>query len=284
VIFTVKGCDMLEYTEDYLSIKGVKIHYYRTGGEKPPFILLHGATDNGLVWTPLAELLSTKYDIIMPDAQGHGLSDRLDKNFSFRSHTNQIAELIKQLGLKKPIIMGHSMGANTTANVAVEYPFLPGAIILEDPPWASLTPPSPEDARESAKQHEDFVNFLIGLNKLPLEKIIEESKKRDPRWSDEERLLWAKAKQQFDPSLFSMTVINPQLYSEIVPRINCPTLLIIAEYGIVSKETAENVSKFWKSRYPYKWVQIKGTTHNIRRDNFPAYRDALFDFLKDLPD
>ena len=31
--------------------------------------------------------------------------------------------------------MGHSMGAGTTCNIAMEYPGLPGAIILEDPAW-----------------------------------------------------------------------------------------------------------------------------------------------------
>ncbi|MGD0100048.1 MAG: alpha/beta hydrolase, partial [Acidobacteriota bacterium] len=31
-------------------IDGIKIHYYRSGGKKPPIVLLHGATDDGLCW------------------------------------------------------------------------------------------------------------------------------------------------------------------------------------------------------------------------------------------
>lgn len=125
---------MLKYNEGNLKIDGINIHYYRTGGNKPPFILLHGATDNGLCWTPLAELLAVKYDVIMPDAQGHGLSDRLDPAFTFESHTHQVAGLARELGIKKPLIMGHSMGADTAVNIVIEYPSLPRAIVLEDPP------------------------------------------------------------------------------------------------------------------------------------------------------
>ena len=38
----------MNYTEGDVTVNGVNIHYYRTGGGKPPFVLLHGATDNGL--------------------------------------------------------------------------------------------------------------------------------------------------------------------------------------------------------------------------------------------
>lgn len=59
---------MLQYSEGDVNINGIKIHYYRTSGNKPPFILLHGATDNGLCWTPVAEYLAGQYDVIMVDA------------------------------------------------------------------------------------------------------------------------------------------------------------------------------------------------------------------------
>jgi hypothetical protein len=45
---------------------GVRIHYYRTGGEKPPLVLSHGATDSGRCWTRVARDLESDYDVIMP--------------------------------------------------------------------------------------------------------------------------------------------------------------------------------------------------------------------------
>lgn len=47
----------------------INMHYTRTGGNKPPLILLHGLTGNGACWTPVAKELENDYDIIMPDAR-----------------------------------------------------------------------------------------------------------------------------------------------------------------------------------------------------------------------
>ena len=65
---------MNSWTSDYVDIKGVKLHYTRTNGNKPPFLLLHGYSDNGLCWTRTAEALKKDYDVIMPDFRNHGLS------------------------------------------------------------------------------------------------------------------------------------------------------------------------------------------------------------------
>ena len=179
--------------------------------------------------------------------------------------------------------MGHSMGAGTAADVVIAYPSLPRVIILEDPPWGMTGLPKRKNMEELDETGANMMQMLIGLNKLSLDEIMATSRKTDPQWPEAERLPWAKAKQQCDTSLFKNMIINPRRYDELVADINCPTLLIIAENGIVTREVAANAARLWKSKQPFKWVQIKGTTHNIRRDNFPAFRDAVFTFLKSLP-
>jgi N-formylmaleamate deformylase len=267
---------MLQYKDGEFTAKGIKLHYYRTGGNKPPIILLHGATDNGLCWTPIAEELSQKHDVIMLDAQGHGLSDKLDANFTFNSHTEQVAELVKQLGLNKPIIMGHSMGAGTTTNVAVAYPDLPKAIVLEDPAWLQQdTMPPPNQA--------DIKAYMASLSKMTLEELMAEGRTANPTWPEAEIHPWAESKMQYDKRLFDFMAVNPGSYKVQVPKIKCPTLLIIAENGLVAKDTAEKASGLWKSPQPFKWVLIKKAGHSIRRENYADYKKALFDFLDSLP-
>jgi pimeloyl-ACP methyl ester carboxylesterase len=218
----------------------------------------------------------------MLDAQGHGLSDRLSPGTTFEVFPQQVTALAKELELKKPIVMGHSMGADTAANVATMFPNLPKAIILEDPPW-DMPETDPEKAKAEDKDFEMRTQWLVGLRKLKLEDIVAENRKIDPQWPEAERLPWARAKQQFDETLFKKMIVNPQAYDEIILKIRCPTLLIIAEHGIVSKKTAQNAAKLWKSKQSFKWVQIKAATHNIRRDNFPDYKNAVLSFLKTLP-
>ena len=271
---------MLKYTEGDFKVAKVNIHYYRIGGNKPPFILLHGATDNGLCWTRTAEMLSRDYDVIMPDAQGHGLSDRFSTGHTPDSSADQIAGLAKGLGLKKPFIMGHSMGAGTTASVAVKYPSLPGAIILEDPGWGM--PPAPQNADDEKKRTDDFRARSASFRDRTLEDILAESRKIDPIWDEDERIPWAQAKKQFDPALFTAGGINRRPYTEIVPLIDCPTLLITSEKGIVTPEIAENAGRLWKSNKPFKQVRIMGAGHNIRREKFEEFYAAVTGFMREI--
>ena len=121
--------------------QGTRLHYYRTGGEKPPIVLLHGFSDDGLCWTPVAELLSADYDVLMIDARGHGKSEAPDEGYDQDTMAAEAAGVIEALDLKKPAILGHSMGAATALTLASLRPDLPEAILLEDPPafWNAST-------------------------------------------------------------------------------------------------------------------------------------------------
>jgi hypothetical protein len=59
-------------------------------------------------------------------------------------------------------------------------------------------------------------------------------------------------------------------------------LLIIAENGIASRETAENAAELWKSKSPFKWAYIKGAGHSIRREQYAAFKTVLYDWLDAL--
>ena len=73
-----------KWASEHIIVNGIKLHYNRTGGDKPPLVLSHGITDNGLCWTPLACVLEKEYDVIMYDKRGHGLSDAPDGGYNYR--------------------------------------------------------------------------------------------------------------------------------------------------------------------------------------------------------
>ena len=104
----------LKWDPHSITANGTNFNYYRTPGTensgKPVLILQHGFSDNGLCWAPVAEELASQYDIIMPDARGHGLSARVARN----EHIDQAADLaalMGALGVSQAIVAGHSMGA-----------------------------------------------------------------------------------------------------------------------------------------------------------------------------
>ena len=130
--------------------KNIDLNIIRTGNDdKPPLILAHGLSDMGLCWQPLASNLEVNYDIIMFDAYGHGKSSKVDPQSRF-DLVEDLHDLIKELKIEKPAIIGHSMGAYTLARFAAKHPDIPSAIVLEDPPWTE-TPLSAEQAEEMRK-------------------------------------------------------------------------------------------------------------------------------------
>src|SRR5438094_986431 len=96
-----------------INSSGVRIHYYRTAGDRPPLVLLHGMGDNGLCWARVAERLQPDSDVVMLDARGHGLSDAPERGYTAEEQAPDVAAVVHALGLERPVLIGHSMGGAT---------------------------------------------------------------------------------------------------------------------------------------------------------------------------
>jgi len=168
---------MRHWPEHDLQVNGITVHYARTGGEKPPFVLAHGLTDYGLCWVALAQALERDYDLIMPDARGHGRTSAPEDGYGYTTLAEDLCAFCDALGLEKPLLMGHSMGAATVAQLAAARPDLPRAIILEDPPWRESLPVGGEARRE---QSERLVKQITAQNALAAEDLIAEQRAAYP--------------------------------------------------------------------------------------------------------
>src|SRR6266849_10721643 len=71
-----------QWSEGDVFANGIRLHYYRTDGDKPALLLLHGFNEYGLTWLRVAKELEQDYNIIMLDARGHGRSDGIASGFS----------------------------------------------------------------------------------------------------------------------------------------------------------------------------------------------------------
>ena len=101
------------WTDGYVFANGIRIHYWRTGANtsKPPLVLAHGSSDDGLCWTNLAKEIQDGYDIIMFDARGHGLSDPPTPSDPSDVQVEDLAGLIKELKLVRPVSWDIRWGA-----------------------------------------------------------------------------------------------------------------------------------------------------------------------------
>jgi N-formylmaleamate deformylase len=257
-----------------VQVAGIKIHYYRTGGPHPPLILLHGFSDNGLCWTRVARALEGEYDLIMPDAGGHGLSARLAEAVP-SDQSLDLVGLIQALNLDKPAVLGHSMGASTAALAVAKNPGLVGALVLEDPPWFDQRPtPDKSDGPHHLEQ------WIRNLWAKSYDEIMATGRAANPTWSEDELDPWAESKLQVDRDLFDKIQFKPSPWPEVARHITCPTLLVTGdpELGaIVTPQLAQRAARTWPHG---QVVRISGAGHSIHREQYDAYIETVTNFLR----
>src|SRR5689334_15984093 len=109
---------LTEWKTAIAQVNGIDIHYLRTGGDKPPVVLLHGLMTSGACWAPVADALEQEYDLIMPDSRGHGNSTAPTQGYSYEILADDLLGLIEALRLTRPVLIGHSMGGMTATLAA----------------------------------------------------------------------------------------------------------------------------------------------------------------------
>ena len=269
-----------EWTQGDITVGDVRLHYTRTGGDKPPFVLAHGFSDDGLCWTPVARALQSQFDVVMVDARGHGLSEAPEEGYNSPQMAQDLAGVITGLGLQSPFIMGHSMGAATALTLAGLHPEIPRAILLEDPPawWKTTNQPAP-DRDEWLHRTRLWINELQTQSR---DELIEKQRRATPSWSQEEIELWADAHLRLSPNVVSGRGIRSDWNTQLLQNITCPTLLLTADVergALVSDTDAQELQKFVPQ---LKVAHIAGAGHSVHREQFETFMGAVQTFLQEV--
>lgn len=268
-----------EWQSDFVECNGIRLHYTRTGGDHPPLVLAHGITDDGLCWSRLATELAPEYDVIMVDARGHGRSEAPEDGYDPIRQADNLAGVIAALGLQRPAILGHSMGAATTLVLAGTKPDVPAAILLEDPPaWWTGWYDSPDGESRRAEMRRRY----LAIKKKTREVLLADQRAEKPGWDDADLEPWADAKQRFSPKVLEVLgQENPRHvdWSSILPRITCPALLITADPDLGAIVTPEGSTALQALVPHLETAHIPRASHNIRRDQFGPYLDVVRGFL-----
>lgn len=265
------------WTQGCVEIPRVSISYYRTGGNKPILLLLHGLTDSGLCWTRVARNLEVHFDIIMPDARGHGKSVVHEEDeCTIESLADDTAAFIQALGLKTPlIIMGHSMGGQTATYLAAKYPKMVSKVILEDPAyhltyWARL---------QRILILLVFRTILVKNQKRHLSVIEEGCRKMSPNWDEMEVLPWAVAQKDFSLNGGFHLMHNLKWHMpwrSVFAEAHGDILILTSEKGALSARQGKDTA--WQMPTA-RAVHIKKAGHSIRRENYKDFMNVVRDFL-----
>src|SRR5258706_16183940 len=84
--------------------------FYRVIGNGPPVVLLHPFPANHEFWLPVAEALSTRYRVILPDLRGHGESGVGEGPATMEKHAADIARVMDAADIGRAPLIGVSIG------------------------------------------------------------------------------------------------------------------------------------------------------------------------------
>lgn len=110
----------------------------------PPILLLHGFTQTGASWRPVAERLPASWTVQTPDLPGHGTAGdlRLDLGGS-------AARLAAAIGGEPALVAGYSMGGRTALRLALDHPAAVAGLVLVGA-TAGIDDPGERAARRQA--------------------------------------------------------------------------------------------------------------------------------------
>ena len=98
----------------------------------PAVVCIHGLTANHTCWASVADLLSPAYRLIAYDLRGRGESDKPEKGYSLALHNEDLAGLLDHFGLKRAVLVGHSLGAHIAVRFAAMHPERVSKLVLVD--------------------------------------------------------------------------------------------------------------------------------------------------------
>ncbi len=222
---------------------GVEIQLSEWTGEGAAVLCIHGLTSNGRCFDLLAEGLTPAHRVLAPDLRGRGLSDKPDTGYSIDHHARDIAAVIKELGLSKITILGHSLGAYIGLAVTAGWPEMIDRVILVDggaplnqEQWANVAEgikPSLDRLKQSFPSFEEYVGVL---KKFPVFQPWHEALDDYFRYESEEVDGMVRSRinpQHIEEERTNIVKTDTNVY---YPKIKCPVLVLRATLGMFSDD------------------------------------------------
>ena len=234
----------------YADINGIKM-YYEVHGEGAPLLMIHGNSGDVSSMDNQIEHFSKTNLVIVADSRGHGKSGLNTQKLTYEIITDDLAELLKFLGLKKVNVIGLSDGGVIGLKLAIKYPELVNKLAIAG---ANTTPP-----KESA------YSWAIESESVRRKKIAEMIRIKD------ESRNWV-LEQQVQELLFS----DPLISNRQLESILSPVLIMAGDKDIIMPEHTLSIFKHIKNSH---WAIFPGQTHFVANTDPKLFNSTVERFF-----
>lgn len=276
----------VRYQARNLVIHGLRFHVLEWGNPaNPAVVCLHGGNQTAHSWDLVSLALADRYHVVAVDQRGHGDTEWPRDGVATRQDMAGDAKaIIEQLGLVKPIVMGHSMGGIVTMTLLSAHPGIASRAVIVDV--------GPELSPAGQKHIGDFIRSVDVVGSL--EDFVDRVSEYDTFRSREHisRTVIYNVMRRVDGMLVSkhdhrgfglfgedgkplQRIDRPSL--DDMPKITCPVLVLRgAQSDVFLPEQAERmVGRLSKGQL----LEIPACGHNIHSQNTPAFIAAVEKFL-----
>ena len=141
-----------------IKVKNTLVNYIQYG-EGKDIILLHGWGQNIEMMKPIGDNLAGNFRITIIDFPGFGESEEPSEAWNISDYANMLELLVKELKIKKPIVMGHSFGGRVAIRYSANNPI--EKLVLFGSPCVRLQQKQPLKVRVLKK-----LKTLPGMDKF----------------------------------------------------------------------------------------------------------------------
>ncbi len=124
----------------WITVEGLRLRALRAGHGDTTLVFLHGYGESLMAWRLLLDRFTPRYQVLAVDLPGHGLSDRPDGPYDYPALVERLARMVDQETRGPVILVGHSMGGQLAAGVALARPERVRALVLIAPAGDGINP------------------------------------------------------------------------------------------------------------------------------------------------
>jgi pimeloyl-ACP methyl ester carboxylesterase len=243
-------------------------------------VFLHGFGEGGFVWDDVISRRVGHTPCMALDLRGHGDSDRaMDGKYDAALFTSDLVAVVKKLGIRRLVIVGHSMGADVAIRASAElHSRLAGLVVVD------YGPETNEEGRRRVREDfesslrayasaADYQRYLASKRFLSSPQSLAHFALHATRKGADD-FFYLKADSALTNGL---TDRDPQALWTLLGKIACPTLLVRGTgSAVLSLATAHRMASSMQ-RCTLKQVDIAG--HAVMLDNPDGFAAAVMPFL-----
>jgi len=276
------------YRSCNIVLRHLRFHFLEWGQpDAPPVVLLHGGHQSAHSWDLVSLHLAERYRVLALDQRGHGDSEwARDVTYSNHEMSLDAEAFIAAMGLRTPVVVGHSMGGRNTMLLLRRNPAVARAAVIVDV--------GPELSEKGRTAIAGFVQANQEFDDL--EHFVRNVRQYDPYRSREhiERTVKYNMLERADGKYVSKCDSNPRRLGIVrasgplenitlqeAASFDLPVLLVRGEHStILAPDAAERFAAALPSG---RLVTVPNCGHNVHGQNTKGFIAALGRFLDALP-